>query len=55
MCKLKLIKNFLRSTGGQSRLSDLAVLSTESDLARGTDFDKVYENFAAVKSRKGNF
>ena len=37
---------------GQSRLSDLALLSIESELARNTDFDDVINGFAALKTRK---
>ena len=36
--KLKMIKNYLRSTMTQDRLNDLAILSIESDLAREVDF-----------------
>ena len=52
--KLKLIKNYLRSTMVQSRLSDLAILSVKMTwrLAKVPDFDKVIDKFAA-KSRKG--
>lgn len=53
--KLKLIKNYLRSTMGQSRLSDLAILSIESELVKGIDFNEVIHNFAALKARKTKF
>ena len=53
--KLKLIINYLRSTMAQSRLSDLALLSIESDFAKAIDVDEVIGSFAAVKSRKGKF
>lgn len=53
--KLKLIKNYLRSTMGQSRLSDLALLSIESDTVKDIDFDEVIDRFAALKTRKGKF
>ena len=53
--KLKLIKNHLRSTMGQERLSSLSLLSIESDLARKIDFDDLIECFAARKARKGVF
>ncbi|XP_063794591.1 zinc finger MYM-type protein 1-like [Pseudophryne corroboree] len=53
--KLKLIKNYLRSTMGQSRLSNLAILSVESELAKDIDFDEVIHRFAALKARKGKF
>lgn len=53
--KLKFIKNYLRSTMEQSRLSDLAISSVESDLAKGVDFDEVINKFAALKARKEKF
>ncbi|ESO02949.1 hypothetical protein HELRODRAFT_81078, partial [Helobdella robusta] len=53
--KLKIIKNYLRSTMGQSRLSDLAILSIERDLAKKVDFDEVINKFASLKARKGKF
>ena len=39
--KLKLIKNFLRSSMSQERLSDLTLLSTEKEQAKNLDFRKV--------------
>lgn len=53
--KLKLIKNHLRSTMGQERLSSLSLLSIESDLVRDMDFDDLINSFAARKARKGEF
>ena len=53
--KLKLIKTYLRSAMGQSRLSDLAILSIENELAKDIDFDEVINKFAALKARKGKF
>lgn len=53
--KMKLIKNYLRSTMSQSRLSDLAVLSIENELTRQTDFDDVIDQFATMKTRKHSF
>jgi hypothetical protein len=47
--KMKLIKNYFRSTMNQSRLSDLAVLSIENEATRQTDFDDVIDMFAAMK------
>ena len=51
--KLKLIKSYLRFTMGQSRLSDLAMLSIERDTVNDIDFDEVIDKFAVLKSRKG--
>ena len=53
--KLKLIKNYLRSTMGQSRLSDMAILLIESDMVNDIGFNDVIKRFAALKTRKGNF
>ncbi|XP_065658227.1 zinc finger MYM-type protein 1-like [Hydra vulgaris] len=50
--KLKLIKNFLRSTMGQERTSDLAILSIECLLAKNIDFHDVIEKFVKQKTRK---
>lgn len=50
--KLKLIKSYLRTTMGQSRLNGLALLSIESECADSIDFDEVIRQFAAVKSRR---
>jgi hypothetical protein len=52
---LKLIKNCLRSTMGQSRLNDMGLLSIENDVARRIDFTDVISTFANEKSRKGIF
>ncbi|XP_072387393.1 zinc finger MYM-type protein 1-like [Diabrotica undecimpunctata] len=49
---LSRIKNCLRSTMGQQRLSDLGLLSIESKLAKTLDFDHVIQNFADMKARK---
>ena len=37
---------------GQCRLSDLAILSIESELARNTDFHQVIDEFATMKTMK---
>ena len=50
--KLKIIKNYLRSTMGQCRLSDLAISSIECELARNTDFHQVRDEFATMNTRK---
>jgi hypothetical protein len=50
--RLKLIKNYLRSTMGQSRLNELGLLSIENDVARRIDFTDVISSFAKGKSRK---
>ena len=50
--KLKQIKNVQRSVMGQERLSGLALLAIESDLARSLKFDDIINDFALRKSRK---
>src|SRR5207253_10463768 len=44
--KLKLIKNYLRSTPSQERLSSLAKLSIESKIAHECDFNELIHNWA---------
>ena len=46
--KLKLIKNFMRSTVTQDRPKDLAVLKIESKIARTVDMN----DFANMNARK---
>lgn len=53
--KLKLIKNYLRNTMTQTRLSDLAIISIESELANNLDYKDIIEIFANTRSRKQNF
>ncbi|XP_065642681.1 zinc finger MYM-type protein 1-like [Hydra vulgaris] len=50
--KLKIIKNYLRSKMGQERLSCLAVVSIEHEVANALDFDDVISDFASKKARK---
>ncbi|KAL4704071.1 hypothetical protein ACJJTC_001993 [Scirpophaga incertulas] len=52
--KLKLIKTYLRSTMGQERLSGLAILSIERDIARLLSYENVIKDFAMRKARKVN-
>lgn len=53
--KLKLIKSYLRSTMGQDRLSNLAIISIEKDLAKELDYDDVIDDFVNLKARKSRF
>jgi hypothetical protein len=53
--KLKLIKNYLRSSVGQMRLSGLAVISIERDCAIKFGTSVVIRNFAESKARSKNF
>ena len=50
--KLKLIKNYLRSSMGQDRLSHLAILSIEHEMSNSIPFDELINDFALKKSRK---
>ncbi|XP_065420419.1 zinc finger MYM-type protein 1-like isoform X3 [Chrysemys picta bellii] len=50
--RLKLIKSYLRSTMGEDRLSRLALLSIERQLATEVDYNKVIDNFARMKLRR---
>lgn len=52
--KLKLIKNYLRSTMSTLRLRNLAILSIEQQLSNEIDFDGVIDDFANRKARKVN-
>lgn len=49
--KLKLIKNYLRSTMGQDRISDMAILSIEHTLVKTLNIDELVEDFAGKKAR----
>lgn len=53
--KLKLVKNYLRNAMGQERLSGLAVLSIEAEIAANLNYEEVLKTFSAMKSRKVNF
>ena len=55
--KLKLIKTFNRSSMKDERLSvsGLAMISIESDMARGLDMTDVINTFATSKVRKSHF
>ncbi|GBM24550.1 hypothetical protein AVEN_217127-1 [Araneus ventricosus] len=53
--KLKLIKNYLRSTMNQSRLSSLAILPIENSVTEGIDSDDAISKFAEQKVRKTRF
>ena len=52
--KLKLIKAYLRSTMTQERLSSLAVLSIEQEVAKRLDYTSLIDSFASAKVRKIN-
>lgn len=50
--KLKLIKNYLRSTMSTLRLRNLAILSIEREISDVVDFDEVINDFSIKKARK---
>ena len=50
--RLKLIKSYLRSTMSESRLTNLALLSIERELANDLDFDCVVDTFSNMKNRR---
>lgn len=50
--RLKLIKTHLRTTIGEERLSNLAILSIERNIANEINFNNVIETFAKMKKRK---
>lgn len=50
--KLKIIKNYLRSTMHQQRLSNLAIVSIEHEILDSLDTKKLITDFANIKARK---
>ena len=53
--KLRLIKNYLRSTMGQDRLRHLALLSIEAESAEKLQTEQIIDDFATAKSRRKTF
>jgi len=53
--RLKRIKNELRVTMSQERLSALSILYTERDILRETNFNELIDDFAVKKTRKKYF
>ena len=49
---LKRVKNYLRTSCGQERLSDLLLLNVESEFAKKIDLDKVVDAFGRNKKRR---
>ena len=50
---LRRIKNYLRSTMGQKRLSNLALLAIEHKIAENLNLDTVISEFSMKKARRG--
>ncbi|XP_065664386.1 zinc finger MYM-type protein 1-like [Hydra vulgaris] len=53
--KLKLIKTFHRSTMADERLSSLAMLSIENEVARTLSYEGIINEFASMKTRRKPF
>lgn len=53
--KLKLIKNYLRNSCGQERLSGISILNIEKERTKTLNIEKIIDNFANAKSRKKIF
>lgn len=53
--KLKLIKNYLRNSISQDRLTNIAVLNIEKEKTAELEIDKIINDFANLKSRRKNF
>lgn len=52
---LKLIKNYMRSTMGQERLTGLALMSIERDVRQFLDMEDIVIAFAQNKAHKQQF
>lgn len=50
--KLKIIKNYLRSTMSQKRLSSLALISIEHEISENIDLSEMINEFASLKTRR---
>jgi hypothetical protein len=53
--KLKLLKNYLRSTMSQERLNGLAICCIERNMLDSIDLDIVIDDFASTKAQKSRF
>jgi len=53
--KLKLIKNYCRSTMSQERLTNLATISIEHEIANKLETPKLIKEFAKAKARRAHF
>ncbi|XP_023241006.1 zinc finger MYM-type protein 1-like [Centruroides sculpturatus] len=53
--RLKIIKTYLRNSMTQDRLSALAILSIENDVAHSLDYSALIKDFSLRKSRKHHF
>ena len=53
--KVKLIKKFHRSTMTEERLTNLGIISIESETAKRLDMTELTKIFASLKTRKNPF
>ncbi|XP_025203365.1 zinc finger MYM-type protein 1-like [Melanaphis sacchari] len=53
--KLKIIKNYLRNSIGQERLSNISVLNIEQSRTKDIDIEKIITNFSNMKARRMKF
>jgi len=53
--KLKLIKNYLRTTMTQKRLVNPSILSIEKEIAADIDLTSIVREFAEAKARRVKF
>lgn len=53
--KLKIIKNYLRSTMSQERLSNLSIISIENQIAGELEISDILDQFAIKNARKIHF
>lgn len=53
--KLKRVKNYLRSTMCQERLSNLTIVSIEHEILNSIDISDIINKFASLKARKVTF
>ncbi|KAI4966558.1 hypothetical protein ZWY2020_059209 [Hordeum vulgare] len=53
--KLKLLKNYLRSTMSQERLNGLAMCCIEKNMLDSINFDTLIDDFASKNARKSRF
>lgn len=53
--KLKLLKNYLRSTMSQERLNGLAICCIEKDVLDNIDLDTIINDFASKNARRSRF
>ena len=53
--KLKFIKNYLRTSMTPNRLTNLAILSIEKEIAANIDLTLIVREFAEAKARRVTF